>query len=54
MIVSGGVRLGMKFSTALTKTVTTVALAEFDYIIKVERNRNVAFDYHTCTIVQCS
>jgi hypothetical protein len=42
---SGGVRLSMKFSTALTKTVTIVALAEFDNIIEVDRNRNVAFDY---------
>jgi hypothetical protein len=42
---SGGVRLAMKFSTALAKTITVVAFAEFENIIEVDRNRNVVFDY---------
>jgi hypothetical protein len=42
---SGGVRVGMKFATALTQTITVVAYAEFENIIEIDRNRNVVFDY---------
>lgn len=42
---SGGVRIGMKFSKALDKTITVVAFAEFENIIEIDRNRNVVFDY---------
>ena len=42
---SGGVRLAMKFSTALVKTITVVAFAEFENVIEIDRNRNVVFDY---------
>jgi hypothetical protein len=42
---SGGVRVGMKFSKALEKTITVVAFAEFENIIEIDRNRNVVFDY---------
>ena len=42
---SGGVRLAIKFSTALANTITVVAFAEFENIIEIDRNRNVVFDY---------
>ena len=42
---SGSVRVGMKFSAALEKTVTVVAFAEFENIIEIDRSRNVVFDY---------
>ena len=42
---SGGVRLAMKFSTALANTITVIAFAEFENIIEIDRNRNVVFDY---------
>jgi hypothetical protein len=45
LIRSGGVRLGMKFRSALAKTITIVAIAEFEKVIEIDRNRNVAFDY---------
>jgi hypothetical protein len=45
LIRSGGVRLGMKFRSALAKTITIVAFAEFENVIEIDRNRNVAFDY---------
>jgi hypothetical protein len=42
---TGGVRISMKFSKALEKTITVVAFAEFENLIEVDRNRNVIFDY---------
>jgi len=39
------VRLALKFSTALTNTVTVVAYAEFENVIEVDRDRNVVFDF---------
>jgi hypothetical protein len=42
---TGGVRISMKFSKALEKTITVVAFAEFENFIEVDRNRNVIFDY---------
>lgn len=42
---SGSVRLGMKFGTALTDTITILAYAEFENIIEINQNRNVVFDY---------
>lgn len=42
---SGSVRLGMKFGTALEKTITVVAYAEFENIIEIDRSRNVVFDF---------
>jgi hypothetical protein len=45
LIRNGGVRLAMKFATALPSTITIVASAEFENIIEIDRNRNVIFDY---------
>jgi hypothetical protein len=42
---TGGVRIGMKFSKALEKTITVIAFAEFENIIEIDRNRSVVFDY---------
>jgi hypothetical protein len=42
---SGSVRIGMKFASALQKTITVVTYAEFENIIEIDRNRNVVFDY---------
>jgi len=41
----GGVRLVLKFSTALAATVTVVAYAEFENVIEIDRNRNVVYDF---------
>ena len=41
----GGVRLDLKFATALPNTVTVVAYAEFENVIEIDRNRNVIFDF---------
>jgi hypothetical protein len=41
----GGVRVNLKFGTALPNTVTVVAYAEFENVIEIDRNRNVVFDF---------
>ena len=41
----GGVRLVLKFATALTVTVSVVAYAEFENVIEIDRNRNVVYDF---------
>jgi len=35
----------LKFSAALANTVTAVAYAEFENVIKVNHDRNVVFDF---------
>jgi len=45
LVRHGSVRLALKFSTALTNTVTVVAYAEFENVIEVDRDRNVVFDF---------
>ena len=42
----GTVRIDLKFATALPNTVTVVAYAEFENIIEIDRNRNIAFDFN--------
>jgi hypothetical protein len=41
----GGVRVNLKFGTALPNTVTVVAYAEFENVIEIDRSRNVVFDF---------
>jgi len=41
----GSVRLALKFAAALAATVTVIAYAEFEDIIKVARDRNVILDF---------
>jgi hypothetical protein len=41
----GGLRLVLKFSAALERTISVVAYAEFENVIEVDRNRNVIFDF---------
>ncbi|HSN24188.1 MAG TPA: hypothetical protein VLS45_08495 [Methylomicrobium sp.] len=41
----GTVRISMKFSTALANTVTVLVYAEFENIVEIDRNRNIAFDF---------
>ena len=41
----GSVRLTIKFSTALTASVTVISYAEFENVIEIDRNRNVIFDF---------
>ena len=41
----GGVRVDLKFGTALPNTVTVIAYAEFENVIEIDRNRNVIFDF---------
>jgi len=36
----------MTFGEALTNTVTVVVYAEFENIIKIDRNRNIVFDFN--------
>jgi hypothetical protein len=42
----GTVRLNLKFGAALAQTVTVVAYAEFEKLIKIDRNRNIVFDFN--------
>jgi len=41
----GNVRLLLKFSAALQRTVTVIAYAEFENVIEIDRSRNVIFDF---------
>jgi len=45
LVRQGSVRLSLKFSAALTNTVTAVAYAEFENVIEVDCDRNVVFDF---------
>ena len=45
LVRQGSVRLALKFSTALTNTVTVIAYAEFENVIEVDSNRNIIFDF---------
>jgi hypothetical protein len=45
LVKQGGVRLSLKFGTALPNTVTVVAYAEFENVIEIDRSRNVVFDF---------
>jgi hypothetical protein len=45
LVRSGGVRLGMKFSAPLERTITIVAFAELENLIEIDRNRNIVFDF---------
>ena len=42
----GTVRVDLAFAEELTNTISVVAYAEFENIIEIERNRNVAFDFN--------
>jgi len=45
LVRQGSVRLALKFSQALEATVTVIVYAEFENVIKIDRNRNVVFDF---------
>jgi len=45
VVRQGSVRLSLKFSAAFANTVTTIAYAEFENVIEVDRDRNVVFDF---------
>lgn len=45
IIKSGSLRIEMRFSKPLEKTITAVIFSEFDNIIEIDRNRNVIIDY---------
>lgn len=45
IIKSGSLRVEIRFSEPLQKTVTAVIFSEFDNIIEIDRNRNVIIDY---------
>ena len=40
----GNVRVELKFEASLANTVTIVAFAEFEYVIEIDRNRNIVYD----------
>ena len=42
----GTVRLDLKFSEALTNTVSVICYAEFHNVIEVDRNRTIVFDFN--------
>jgi hypothetical protein len=46
LVRQGTVRVDLKFALALPHTVTVIAYAEFENIIEVDRNRNVAFGFN--------
>lgn len=45
IIKSGSLRVEIRFSKPLEKTITAVIFSEFDNIIEIDRNRNVIIDY---------
>lgn len=45
IIKSGSLRIEIRFSKPLEKTITAVIFSEFDNIIEIDRNRNVIIDY---------
>ena len=45
LVRQGNVRLALKCTEALEKTISVVAYAEFENVIKVDRDRNVIFDF---------
>jgi len=45
LVRQGNVRLALKFVEALEETISVVAYAEFENVIKVDRDRNVIFDF---------
>ena len=42
----GTVRVDLTFGEELTNTISVVAYAEFENIIEIDRNRNLAFDFN--------
>jgi hypothetical protein len=46
LVRNGTVRLNMKFSAGLPRTITAVVYAEFENIIEIDRNRNIVFDFN--------
>lgn len=47
IIKSGCLRLEVKFEKPLAQTVTAIIFAEFDNIIEIDKNRNIAIDYNS-------
>lgn len=45
IIKSGSLRVELRFSKPLEKTVTAIIFSEFDNIVEIDRNRNVIIDY---------
>lgn len=45
IIKSGSLRVELRFSKALEKTITAIIFSEFDNIVEIDRNRNVIIDY---------
>ena len=45
LLRQGSVRLALKFAAVLSATVTVVAYAEFENVVKVFRDRNFIFDF---------
>jgi len=45
LVRQDSVSLALKFAAALAATVTVIAYAEFESIIDMDRDRNVAFDF---------
>lgn len=41
----GSVRLVLKFSEALARTITVITYAEFENVIEIDRNRNIIYDF---------
>lgn len=45
LIRHGSLRLEVRFDAALEKTVNCIVYAEFDNVVEIDKNRNVAVDY---------
>ena len=45
LVKQGNLRLELHFKTALTAIINVVVYAEFDNVIKIDKARNVLFDY---------
>jgi hypothetical protein len=44
-IKQGNLRVEIHYADALTATINVIMYAEFDNVIKIDRNRQVLFDY---------
>ena len=47
LVKNGSLRVELTFSQALPNTINLIALAEFENLIEIDKNRNVIFDYAT-------
>ena len=45
LIRHGNIRIEIHFATSTTRTLTVIVFAEYDNLLEIDQDRNVAFDY---------